>query len=168
MFLFVRAITTTNHQLIRTPYITLTYFLRNRMREELLIFDSALALVAVGPHDAQNIYIFFSSQFFLRSWQNLYVVFLFFTYKKTPVVIYSVHFDTMSQQSIQGDCKETPSQYMPVNIFDTSKISRSGPKVLREQPLKTARLLINRGLEAINKKNTRLSRIWRYTTGFDD
>ena len=41
------------------------------------------------------------------------------------------------------------ARYAPEKIFLMTKIARTGPKLLKEQPLPVARLLISRGLSAL-------------------
>ena len=53
-------------------------------------------------------------------------------------------------------------------IFDVTKIARSGPAVLKEPPLETARLLIRRGLSALHDENSRALKLWKCLTGHDE
>ena len=43
----------------------------------------------------------------------------------------------------------TSTKFAPRPIFDYKKIPRMGTKILREQPLPTARKVITRGLQAL-------------------
>ena len=51
------------------------------------------------------------------------------------------------------------SPYAPKKIFHLSKIARDGPNKLKDKPLPTARLLIKRGIAAIEVGLGRASEI---------
>ena len=70
--------------------------------------------------------------------------------------------------SVQVDLGEPGSMmtmYAPGRIFDTSKIPRDGPLILREAPLQMARVIIKKGLLALKNKNPRVLKIWKHLTG---
>ena len=64
--------------------------------------------------------------------------------------------------------KDSTTMYAPGRIFDMTKIPQNGPAILKDPPLKVARLLIERGLSALHKENSRALKLWRCLTGFDD
>ena len=56
--------------------------------------------------------------------------------------------------------KDSTTFYAPGRIFDVTKIPRYGSAILKDPPLKVARLLIQRGLSALHNENsTRLPNI---------
>ena len=63
---------------------------------------------------------------------------------------------------------DSTTVHTPGRIFDITKIPRSGPAVLKDPPLKTARLLIQRGLSALNNEHSRATKIWKCLTGLDE
>ena len=62
----------------------------------------------------------------------------------------------------------TTARYASERIFDFRKIARTGPAVLQDDALPTARLLIKRGLTALKQRNRRVMKIWKRITGLDD
>ena len=62
----------------------------------------------------------------------------------------------------------TTARYASERIFDFRKIARTGPAVLQDDALPTARLLIKRGLTALRQRNRRVMKIWKRITGLDD
>ena len=59
------------------------------------------------------------------------------------------------------------TRYAPGNLFNLLDIPTAGRKIVKDQPMKIARELIQRGLEEIKTTNTRVGRIWNRTTGYD-
>ena len=64
--------------------------------------------------------------------------------------------------------KDSTTVHTPGRIFDITKIPRNGPTVLKDPPLETARLLIRRGLSALNNENSRAIKLWKCLTGLDE
>ena len=64
--------------------------------------------------------------------------------------------------------KDSTTIYAPGRIFDVTKLPQNGPAVLKDPPLKVARLLIQRGLSALHNENSRAVKLWKCLTGFDD
>ena len=56
----------------------------------------------------------------------------------------------------------------PGNLFNILDIPTTGHKIVNDQPMKIARELIQRGFDKIKKTNTRVGRIWKRNTGYDD
>ena len=53
-------------------------------------------------------------------------------------------------------------------LFNPAHIPRAGPLILKEPPLPTARMLISRGIKAIQRNSEkRISNVWKTTTGLD-
>ena len=63
----------------------------------------------------------------------------------------------------------TTTKYTPRRLlFDSTHIPRSGPQLLKEEPLLLARSLITKVLHALETKSEkRVTDLWRYTTGLD-
>ena len=73
-----------------------------------------------------------------------------------------------AQQSLpDANCATT--RYAPKKtLFNPAHIPRAGPLILKEPPLQTARVLITRGIKAIQQNSERrISNIWKTPTGLD-
>ena len=55
--------------------------------------------------------------------------------------------------------KEALTRFVPAPIFDYTKIPGSGEKILHEQPLRAARKIIARGLNALEKYEAPMMKI---------
>ena len=74
----------------------------------------------------------------------------------------------MAQQNLP-DAKCARTRYAPRKaLFNPAHIPRVGPLILKEPPLPTARVLITRGIKAIQRNSEkRISDVWKTTTGLD-
>ena len=73
-------------------------------------------------------------------------------------------------RSSQKDLKQPGAEktpYAPRNIFNLSHIARDGPNRMKGKPLQIARLLIKRGIAAIECRKDRIYDIWEILTVFD-
>ena len=63
----------------------------------------------------------------------------------------------------------TTTKYAPRRqLFDPTQIPRSGPRLIKEEPLQLARSLISKGLHALKTKSEkRVLDLWQYSTGLD-
>ena len=73
-------------------------------------------------------------------------------------------------RSSQKDLKQPGAEktpYTPKDIFILSRIARDGPNRIKGKPLQIARLLIKRGIAAIECGKDRICDIWEIITVLD-